>query len=73
INSLIDQIAETELIVEINTKMFAQRNRLFPSPRYWKRLVNAKIPVIFNSDAHVPALIPASRDKVIAMFNSITH
>ncbi|MDE5969352.1 MAG: histidinol-phosphatase [Muribaculaceae bacterium] len=73
INSLIDQIAETDLIVEINTKMFAQRNRLFPSPRYWKRLVDAKIPVTFNSDAHVPALITASRDEVIEMFNTITH
>ena len=73
VNTLIDQIAETDLIVEINTKMFAQRNRIFPSPRYWKRLVDAKIPVIFNSDAHVPALIPASRDEVIAMFKSITH
>lgn len=71
VNRLLDAIIASGVIVEINTKMFAQRNRLFPSPRYWKKLVDARVPLIINSDAHVPALIEASRDEVSAMLAKV--
>lgn len=51
------------ITVEINTKAYADHaGRLFPHPRHWQRLLDASIPLIVNSDAHVPALVDASRD-----------
>lgn len=50
------------ITVEINTKAYADHNgRIFPSPELWGQLRRAGIPLIVNSDAHVPALINASR------------
>ena len=50
------------LTVEINTKAYADHNcRIFPSERLVKVLKEAGVPMIVNSDAHVPALIDASR------------
>jgi histidinol phosphatase-like PHP family hydrolase len=42
---------------------------LFPHPRHWQRLQQAGIPLIVNSDAHVPALINASRDIVLNLLS----
>lgn len=59
---------ERPLTVEINTKAYADHSgRLFPHPRHWGRLAEAGVPLIVNSDAHVPALIDASREMAFSM------
>ena len=59
------------LTVEINTKAYADHSgRLFPHPRHWQRLRDAGIPLLVNSDAHVPALIDASRSIPLAWLAS---
>ena len=67
VNELIDNIIAANPIVEINTKVYANRGRLFPSERYWDRLISADIDIILSSDAHVPALIDASLETVAEM------
>jgi histidinol-phosphatase (PHP family) len=63
---------ERPLTVEINTKAYAEHNgRLFPHPRHWQRLRQAGIPLIVNSDAHVPALIDASRSIAFNLLDSL--
>mgnify|MGYP004455028353 FL=1 len=64
VNELIDVIIAKKPIVEINTKVYAQRGRLFPSERYWDKLIQGGVNIIVSSDAHVPALIDASLDDV---------
>lgn len=69
VDSLIDKVISINssgtsrpITVEINTKACADHGgRLFPHPRHWQRLRSAGVPLIVNSDAHVPALIDASR------------
>jgi histidinol-phosphatase (PHP family) len=64
--------SERPLTVEINTKAYAEHNgRLFPHPRHWQRLRQAGIPLIVNSDAHVPALIDASRSIAFNLLDSL--
>ncbi len=63
VDDLIDSIISKQLIVEINTKVVEERGRFFPGIRYWKKLVDNNVPIVVNSDAHVPALINAGRDK----------
>ena len=62
------------LTVEINTKAYADHGgRLFPHPRHWGRLQEAGIPLIVNSDAHVPALIDASRGVAFEMLEQLVE
>jgi hypothetical protein len=42
---------------------------VFPGQRYLARLVDANVPIIVNSDAHVPALINAGRAEGFAMLD----
>ena len=75
VSDLVDRIIshnarqpERPLTVEINTKAYADHSgRLFPHPRHWGRLIEAGVPLIVNSDAHVPALIDASREMTFSM------
>lgn len=73
VNALIDKIiSRGDITVEINTKAYAEHGgRLFPHPRHWQRLLDAGVPLIVNSDAHVPALIDASRDVAFAMLDQM--
>lgn len=61
VQMLIDAVVASGVIVEINTKAWADHRRLFPSERYIRRLKSAGVPMIVNSDAHLPSLINASR------------
>lgn len=75
VSDLVDRIIshnarhpERPLTVEINTKAYADHSgRLFPHPRHWGRLTEAGVPLIVNSDAHVPALIDASREMAFSI------
>ena len=67
VHDLINKIIESKVIVEINTKVYAERRRLFPAQRYWRELISAGVPIIVNSDAHVPSLIDASLEEVKRM------
>ncbi len=71
-DDLIDCIVASGIIVELNTKAMKDHGRVFPSERYLPRLISAGVPVIVNSDAHVPALIDAGRTDGFAMLDKIS-
>lgn len=73
VNRLIDVICEKKPVVEINTKAKKIHDRVFPSERYLPRLIAAGVPLIVNSDAHVPELIDASRDYAFALIDNIAN
>lgn len=69
---LLDIIATRNLTIEVNTKALAEHNRVFPNYRYFKRVKELGIPVVFNSDTHYTNLINAGRDEAKAVYDSIT-
>ncbi len=87
VDELVDLIIERRLAVEINTKIYAKTasvdavghpsgapdgvGRFFPATRHIARLKAAGIPILVNSDAHVPALIDASRSEALALLESL--
>lgn len=71
VDNLIDLVIDRGIIVEINTKALAGHNRFFPSVAHWERLLSAGVPLIVNSDAHVPALIDAGRPEAYAILDKI--
>lgn len=70
-SELIDRIIDAGLIVELNTKAYAGCGRMFPDVDHWQRLVENGVPLVVNSDAHVPALIDAGRQEAFAILDSI--
>lgn len=54
-------IASKGLMVEINTKAYADTGVFFPHQRYFPLLKQLHIPVVVNSDAHFPERINAGR------------
>lgn len=75
--SLVDDVISLlngkNIIVEINTKQYASRNRFFPNERYWDALISRGVKFVVNSDSHVPALIDASRDTAINLLEKHLH
>lgn len=70
-DELVDHIVASGVTVELNSKARAEHGRFFPSDRLLRRVVAARVPVIVNSDAHVLALIDASRDEAFALLDSL--
>lgn len=71
VNTLIDAVIESGVAAEINTKAWAEHQRLFPAVKYWRRLKEAGVLMPVNSDAHVPALINASRPYALSLLSTI--
>lgn len=69
IDRIIRAIIDSKLTVEINTKAYREHNRFFPAVTYWQRLFEAGVPVVVNSDAHVPALVNAGRDEAFEIID----
>lgn len=72
VNELIDAVIASGVAVEINTKALADHHRFFPAVRHWKRLKDAGVTIIINSDAHYPNLIDASRREAMELLNEIS-
>ena len=72
LDDLIDRVINRRLVVEINTKAWSEHRRMFPHIGKWKRLLDAGVPIVINSDVHVPALINAGRDEAYAILDSLT-
>lgn len=72
VNELIDAVIASGAAVEINTKALADHHRFFPAPRYWKRLMDAGVTILINSDAHYPHLIDASRREALDLLQKIS-
>ncbi|MDE7024966.1 MAG: histidinol-phosphatase HisJ family protein [Paramuribaculum sp.] len=66
VHDLIDLIASKGMVAELNTKAWEDHKRMFPNTRYLKRIMERKVPLIVNSDAHYPNLISASRAEGFA-------
>lgn len=87
VDGLVDLIIDRRVAVEVNTKIYAKTapadavghpagapdgvGRFFPAPRHLARLKAAGIPVLVNSDAHVPALIDASRQDAFTLLSGL--
>ncbi len=68
---LIEAVVASGVVVEINTKAWTDHRRIFPAPHYVKRLKMAGVPMVVNSDAHLPSLIDSSRAYGYQVLDSI--
>lgn len=61
------------LMVEINTKAFADKGRFFPDERWWKKLVDAKLTLAIDSDAHYASKVTAGRNEAFSRLEAIGY
>lgn len=68
VRDLIEAVLDHHLVIEVNTKAWAEHGRFFPAERYFGMLRAAHAQVVFNSDAHWPHLINAGRNEAMRAF-----
>lgn len=61
----LDAVAESGIILEVNTKKFEEDGHFFPASSWFPELFRRKIPLVVNSDAHYPERINASRQEAL--------
>ncbi len=72
VEDYMDAIVASGIVVEVNTKAYAEHGRFFPGERYFPRLKSAGVPLIVNSDVHVPSLMDASRMEAFSRLDSVS-
>lgn len=87
VDELVDLIIDRHMAVEVNTKIYDKTaaadavghpadapdgtGRFFPAPRHLSRLKAAGIPILVNSDVHVPVLIDSGRSAALSLLASL--
>lgn len=71
VDDYIDNIIASNVVVEINTKARIEHGRFFPNQRYWKKLLDAGVVMLVNSDAHYDDRLDASRKEAFMLLNSL--
>ncbi len=64
-NDLFDLVADKGIIMEINTKAWMKKGCFFPMQAYWPDILERRIPVVVNSDAHLPEAVNAGRPEAL--------
>lgn len=73
VDDVISHAKAADLFVEINTKSFHDKHRFFPAQRWWQKMIDAKLPLVINSDAHYPDRVNAGRPEAIRFALSIKY
>lgn len=71
--TILDLIESKNLVIELNTKAYAQCGRFFPGERYLPELVASGVRILVNSDAHYPERITASRAEAFRILDRLRH
>lgn len=71
VDDVVSHVADTGVVVEINTKAFADKGRFFPAERWWGKLVDAGIPLAIDSDAHYASKVNASRCEAFRRLDAL--
>lgn len=73
IDDVVSHAQSSGVVVEINTKAFENQGRFYPAERWWKKLLDARIPIAIDSDAHYASKVIQSRQEAIERLNSLNE
>ncbi len=75
--SLVDDVVShaqsAGLVVEINTKAFADKGRFFPAERWWQKLIDAELALAIDSDTHYATKVTAGREEAYARLDVLAY
>lgn len=64
-------IAEKGIMVEINTKAFRQKGSFFPDVEDWIYIKQWDLPIVVNSDTHLPELVNSGRPEALKLLREM--
>lgn len=70
VDDVVSHALSSGVTVEINTKSIFDKKRFFPSERWWRKLTDAGVPLVVNSDAHYPDRINLGRPEAFRILDS---
>lgn len=70
-NRFWDVVAEKGVTLEINTKAWMKRGAFFPDQSHWKEILKRRIPVVVNSDTHIPDMVNAGRREALLGLSAV--
>ncbi len=73
IDTLIDEAAKKDFLMEVNTKIMTREGRIFPAENVLPRVIAANIPIVVNSDAHEASLLTAGRSAAFDIIDNIKN
>lgn len=71
IDDVVSHLKGSGVVAEINTKGILDRKRFYPNPRWWKKLIDAGIPLAVDSDAHYASNVSLGRAEAFALLESM--
>ncbi|MDE6299716.1 MAG: PHP domain-containing protein, partial [Muribaculaceae bacterium] len=71
IDDVVSHAVTAGVVVEINTKAFADRGRFYPAVKWWDKLKQAGVPLAIDSDAHQAAKVIAGRDEALRLLRKL--
>lgn len=71
VDDVISHASGQDLVVEINTKAFADKGRFFPAERWWQKLIDARLPLAIDSDAHYASKVTAGREEAFSRLQAL--
>ena len=73
VDDVISHAKSSGVVVEINTKAFADKGRFYPAERWWPKLISAGIPLAIDSDAHYRGKVTAGRAEAFRLLDSFKN
>lgn len=68
VDDVVSHVAGSDIVVEINTKAYADKGRFYPAERWWRKLIDAGVAVAIDSDAHWADKVTSGRDEALKKF-----
>lgn len=73
IDDVVSHAASSGVIVEINTKAIIDRKRFFPAEKWWKKLIDGRLRIAVDSDAHYPDKVNLGRQEALSRLDSLRN
>ena len=70
VDDVISHARDAGVIVEVNTKALLDKKRIFPAARWLPKLIEAKVPIAVNSDAHYPEKVNLGREETLRLLKN---
>ena len=71
VDDVISHVKGTDVVMEVNTKAYADKSRFFPSEKWWAKIMEAEIPLAIDSDAHYASKVTAGREEAIGKLREL--